>query len=83
MKSEICTFHNPSSYLINVQEAVKGGGKYNKKNMLSIVERAINLYINEYDIPKRPEELLTDGEKMECVSTLLKNEVESLRKGDY
>ena len=51
--------------------------------MLSIVERAINLYINEYDIPKRPEELLTDGEKMECVSTLLKNEVESLRKGDY
>ena len=89
---DLCIYmrNNPDFYrkhlypeMINVQEAVKGGGKYNKKNMLSIVERAINLYINEYDIPKRPEELLTDGEKMECVSTLLKNEVESLRKGDY
>tara|TARA_R110000868_G_scaffold271382_1_gene530794 strand:- start:1093 stop:1689 length:597 start_codon:yes stop_codon:yes gene_type:complete len=89
---DLCIYmrNNPNFYrkhlypeMINVQEAVKGGGKYNKKNMLSVVERAIEMYVTEYDIPKRPEDLLTDGEKMECISTLLKNEVESLRTGDY
>ncbi len=51
--------------------------------MLPIVEKAIVEYINKFKIQKRPTELLQDSEKMECISKLLKDETESLRRGDY
>ena len=78
-------FYRTSLYpaMIDVQEAVKGGGKYNKKNMLPVVEKAIAQYIKKFEIQKRPQDLLQDSEKMECITKLLKDEVESLRKGDY
>ena len=69
--------------MLDVQEAVKNGGKYNKKQMLPVVEKAIIEYIKKFEIQKRPNELLQDSEKMECISKLLKDETESLRKGDY
>lgn len=78
-------FYRTSLYpaMIDVQEAVKSGGKYNKKNMLPVVEKAIAQYIKKFEIQKRPQDLLQDSEKMECITKLLKDEVESLRKGDY
>jgi hypothetical protein len=82
--------HDPQFYrrqlypeMLNVREATKNGGKYNKRNMMSVIEKAINEYIKKYEILKRPEELLSDGEKMECISKILKDEMEMLRKGDY
>jgi len=69
--------------LIDVQASVKKGGKYNKKSMLPVIETAIIQYIKKFNIKKRPAELLTDSEKMQCITKLLTNEVESLRKGEY
>lgn len=69
--------------LIDVQEAVKNGGKYNKKNLLPIVELAINSYIKKFEIQKRPEDLLLPEERMECINKLLKDEVDNFRKGMY
>jgi hypothetical protein len=78
-------FYRNSLYpaMVDVQEAVKNGGKYNKKNMMSVVEKAIVEYINKFEIQKRPADLLQDNEKMECITKLLKDELESLRRGDY
>lgn len=69
--------------MIDVQEAVKNGGKYNKKSLLPVIERAINEYLKKYEIKKLPEELLNNSEKMECVNKLLRDEVENFRKGMY
>ncbi len=69
--------------MLGVQEAVKNGGKYNKKSMLPVVDEAIKRYIKKFNIKKRPEDLLTDNEKLEIVSKVLKAEVENFRKGEY
>lgn len=69
--------------MVDVQEAVKNGGKYNKKSMLPIVDRAIKSYIKKFDIKKRPEDLLTDSEKMQLINSILEQEVENFRKGSY
>ena len=69
--------------LIDVQEAVKNGGKYPKKSLLPVVERAIKEYIKKFEIKKRPEDLLVHEEKMECINKLLKDEVDNFRKGMY
>ncbi len=79
------TFYRRHLYptMIDVQEAVKNGGKYNKKSMLPIVDRAIESYIKKFEIKKRPEDLLTDSEKMSLVNSILKAEAENFRKGSY
>jgi hypothetical protein len=69
--------------MLTVQGAVKEGGKYNKKEMLPVVERAIRAYIKKFKIKKRPQDLITDAEKLECVDRLLKDEVDNFRKGMY
>ena len=69
--------------LLHVQETVKAGSKYNKRDLLPVLEKAINKYCKEYNINKRPQELLTDAEKMECISTLLQSEAENFQKGFY
>ena len=89
---DLCIYmkNNPSFFrkhyypaMVDVQEATKNGGKYNKRKMIPAVEVAIREYIKEYDIQKRPEDLLTDREKMECISNILKDELEALRAGEY
>lgn len=69
--------------LVDVQQAVKNGGKYNKKSLLPIVERAIQEYIVKYKVKKLPEELLNDGEKMDCINRLLDDEKDNFKKGIY
>ena len=69
--------------LVDVQETVKNGGKYNKKLLMPVVERAIEEYIKKFKIKKRPEDLLVQEEKMECINRLLKDEVDNFRKGMY
>ncbi len=69
--------------MIDVQEAVKNGGKYNKKNLMPVIERAISSYLKKFEIKKRPEDLLLPEEKMECINKLLKDELENFRKGMY
>jgi hypothetical protein len=69
--------------LLKVQETVKNGGKYSKKEMLPVVEKAIVNYIQKFNIKKRPEELMQDNEKMECINRILKDEMENFRKGMY
>jgi hypothetical protein len=78
-------FYRKSLYpaMVDVQEATKNGGKYNKKNMLTVVERAITEYIKKFNIKKRPSDLMNDSEKMECINKILRDEVDNLRKGIY
>jgi hypothetical protein len=89
---DLCIYmqNDPSFYrshlypvLVDVQEAVKNGGKYNKRKMIPTVEYAISEYIKKFDIKKRPQDLLQDSEKIECVNKILKNEMENFRKGEY
>lgn len=69
--------------LLDVQSIVRKGGKFNKKKLVPIVDEAIRSYIKKYEIKKRPEELLNDREKMDCIDRILKNEAENFRKGLY
>jgi len=69
--------------LSGVQEAVLSGGKFNKKELLPMVDHAIQKYIQKFDIPKRPTDLLTREEKMEAIGILLKNEADSFRNKEY
>ena len=78
-------FYRKQTYpaMCAVQKAVQNGGKYNKKDLLPMIDKAIESYCTEFKIPKRPADMLTDAEKMECVSRLLRGEVENFRNGEY
>ena len=69
--------------LVDVQEAVKNGKKYNKRSMFPVMEKAIQSYINRYGIKKMPEDLMNEEEKMDCVTRLLADEQENFRNESY
>lgn len=69
--------------LVDVQEAVRNGGKYNKKDLLPVIERAIQEYIAKFNVKKLPEDLLNDSEKMDCINRLLIDEKDNFKKGIY
>ena len=69
--------------LIDVQEAVKNGGKYSKRQMLPVIEKAIQSYINKFGIKKLPEDLMNEQEKLDCIGRLLADEQENFRSGSY
>lgn len=69
--------------LVDVQEAIKKGKKYSKKNMFPVIEKAIQGYINKFGIKKLPEDLMNEEEKLDCISRLLADEQENFRKGSY
>lgn len=69
--------------MLDVQEAIKNGGKYNKKDLLPVIERAIGAYLTKFEIKKRPGDLLQDDEKMDCINRLLNDEIDNFRKGFY
>lgn len=69
--------------LVDVQEAVKNGGQVSKKQLLPVIEKAIISYINKYNLKKRPEEIMNDQEKLDCINTLLTDEQENFRNGTY
>ena len=89
---DLCIFmkNNPNFYrkelyprFVEVQNSVQNGGKFNKKQLLPMIEKAIQTYVKEYDLPKRPQDLLTQEEKMDCISNLLKDELENFRNKEY
>lgn len=69
--------------LLNVQETVQNGGEYNKKDFIPIIEKAIISYVKKYDINRKPEEMMSPAQKMECVTKLLTDEVENFHNGEY
>jgi|TARA_R110000851_G_scaffold248558_1_gene401079 hypothetical protein len=69
--------------LLDVQEAVANGGKYNKKDFIPIIDIAIKQYVKKFDIDRRPETVMSPADKMECVDKLLADEVENLKAGEY
>jgi len=69
--------------MAEVQAAVNKGGKYNKKMLLPVIDAAIPEYIKKFDIKKRPEDFMNDGQKMECITSILKDEMDNFRKGTY
>jgi len=69
--------------LIDVQEAVKNGKKYNKRQLFPVIEKAIQGYINRFSIKKLPEDLMNEQEKLDCISRLLADEQENFKKGSY
>lgn len=69
--------------LINVQETVQNGGKFDKKKLLPAIDQAIKEYVKKFEINRRPEDVMTPAEKMECITKLLRDESENFRKGMY
>jgi hypothetical protein len=69
--------------MLNVQEAVKNGGKFSKKEMIPIVDAAVKKYVKKFNIKKRPEDLLADNDKIEIINRILEAEVENFKKGEY
>lgn len=69
--------------LVDVQEAVRTGGKYNKRQLLPVIEKAIQAYVNRYGIKRAPESLMNEQEKLECISKLLADEQKNFREGIY
>lgn len=70
-------------HMTEVQAAVQKGGKYNKKLLLPAVETAIPIYLKKFDIKKRPADFMSDQQKLECISSILKDEMDNLRQGKY
>lgn len=75
--------HHLYPKMIDVQETVKTGKRFNKKDLIPMLDSAIASYVSKFDIKKRPQDLLTDQEKLECISRLLKDEVDNFKKGMY
>lgn len=69
--------------LIDVQEAVKSGKQFNKRQLFPVIEKAIQGYVNRYGIKKRPEELMGERDKLDCITRLLNDEQENFRQGTY
>ena len=51
--------------------------------LLPVIEQGILEYLKKFDIKKRPHEFMNDGQKLECISSMLKDEMENFRKGEY
>lgn len=66
-----------------IQAAVNNGGKYDKKILLPVVEKAIVQYLQKFDIKKRPQDFMNDSQKLECISSILKDEMDNFREGKY
>jgi hypothetical protein len=69
--------------MLEVQDVVKKGKKFNKRTLMPIVDEAVLSYIKKYNIKKTPGELLSDSEKMQCISKILEDEVENFKKGSF
>lgn len=69
--------------MVDAQETTKKGKKISKKSFIPIIDQAINIYVNRYNIDMPPEEVLNDQEKLECISRLLADEAENFQKGEY
>ena len=79
-------FYRTQTYptLVNVQKAVNNGGKFNKKQMFPMIDKAVEQYIKKFDIPKRRDKVLsTEAEKIECATRLLNAEKENFRNKEY
>lgn len=79
-------FYRTETYptLVNVQKAINNGGKFSKKQMFPMIDKAIESYIKKFDIPKRKDRMINgDAEKMECATRLLNAEKENFRNKEY
>jgi len=79
-------FYRTETYptLVNVQKAINNGGKFSKKQMFPMIDKAIESYIKKFKIPKRNDRILNgDAEKMECATRLLNAEKENFRNKEY
>ena len=69
--------------LLGVQETVKNGGKYNKRDMLPVLEKAIANYVQKYNIKKRPNDLMSEQDCLECIDKILRDEADNFRNEVY
>lgn len=69
--------------LLNVQREIDSSGRYNKKQMLPIIDEAIKQYLEKFEIPKKADNLLTKEEKMLCATKILTAQKELLKNGEY
>ena len=57
--------------------------KYNKRNMIPIIDSAVESYLKKYEINRLPEEFLLNSDKKECISKILNDEIENFRNKVY
>jgi len=83
--------NNPSFYrkhyypaVLHLKELFDKKQKVNPAKLFSsIIERAAYNYCKEYNVGKRPEELLSDEEKKELIQTIYDEELKNIREGVY
>lgn len=79
-------FYRSETYptLVDVQQAINNGGKFSKKQLFPMIDKAVETYIKKFNIPKRNDRVVhTDAEKMECATRLLNAEKENFRNKEY
>jgi hypothetical protein len=69
--------------LLDIQQKLQSGAKYNKKDMLPVLDRAVNMYVSAYNINVEPNKLLKTSDKRDCINRLLKDEIKNFKKGIY
>lgn len=69
--------------LLDIQQKLQLGAKYNKKDMVPIIDRAVKMYISTYNLGVHPNTLLSLHDKRECINRLLKDEIGNFKKRVY
>jgi len=78
-------FYRKSYYptMCDCQNKIKNGNPIGPIDLEKMIETGVKHYCSKYDIPKRPEELLSKEEKMSLAELIFGEEEELLRNGEY
>ena len=70
--------------MATMQDKLKKGEPIDQRqHMEPMVDKACQHYCSKYDIPKRPEELLSDEDKSAIIEKIYGDEMEMIRDGEY
>ena len=70
--------------MATMQDKLKKGEPIDQRqHMEPMVDKACQHYCSKYDIPKRPEELLSDEDKTAIIEKIYGDEMEMIRDGEY
>jgi hypothetical protein len=83
--------NNPNFYrklfyptILSFKNLVDRKQKVNPRKLFTpMIKHAIVSYCKEYDVGKRPEQLIDDTELRELIRTLYEEELENIRNGEY
>lgn len=78
-------FYRKSYYptMCDCQSKIKAGQPIGPGDLNNMIETGVKHYCSKYDLPKRPDDLLSKEEKMSLAELIFGEEEELLRNGEY